>query len=136
MLFYSQEPQWRPHRRILAVAFLAAGILYAPKVKAQLNNASSSQQAAKAAASPSEVPAGKTTFDRRCAICHYPASSAQKIGPGLKALYARRQFADGEKVDDAGITRWIESGGKNMPGFKDALKPIQIRALIAYLKTL
>lgn len=31
---------------------------------------------------------------------------------------------------------WIESGGKDMPGFKDTLKPNEIRDLLAYLRTL
>lgn len=90
----------------------------------------------KATASPAEISAGKTTFAQRCTICHYAESAAQKIGPGLAGLYARRKFANGKGVDDASLARWIESGGKNMPGFKDALKPNQIRDLIGYLKTL
>jgi mono/diheme cytochrome c family protein len=82
------------------------------------------------------VASGKAVFDPRCAICHYAESTAQKIGPGLKGLYARMRFAGGESVKDAVVTRWIESGGKSMPGFKDVLKPPEIHALIVYLKTL
>jgi cytochrome c len=93
-------------------------------------------QAASASGSPLEVAEGKAIYDQRCAVCHFSNSTAKKIGPGLKGLYARRKFADGRKVDDASVTAWIEIGGKDMPGFKDALKPAQVRELMAYLKTL
>ena len=55
------------------------------------------------------------------ALCLVPLrqSNAQKIGPGLKGLYAR-PFSNGKKVTDAGLTRWIEAGGKDMPGFKES----------------
>ena len=35
-----------------------------------------------------------------------------------------------------GLAKWIEDGGKDMPGFNETLKPGQVRALIAYIKTL
>jgi cytochrome c len=79
---------------------------------------------------------GQTLFAGRCAICHYDRSEAQKMGPGLKGIYARGKFADGKKVDDAGMTAWIQDGGKDMPPMKDTLQPDEIRALVAYLKTL
>ena len=79
---------------------------------------------------------GKDLFNQHCASCHFTETMAQKIGPGLKGLYKRQTFADGKKVTDATVTRWIEAGGKDMPGFKENLKPEQIRALISYLKTL
>ena len=91
---------------------------------------------ADAKASAREVANGKTAFDQHCEICHYPESTAQKIGPGLKGLYARTRFAGGGKVDDPAVNHWIEIGGKNMPGFKEVLKPAEIHALIAYLRTL
>jgi mono/diheme cytochrome c family protein len=39
-------------------------------------------------------------------------------------------------VTDTSLTKWIEDGGKNMPGFKETIKPEQIRQLISYIKTL
>jgi cytochrome c len=78
---------------------------------------------------------GKDLFRQHCASCHFADTSAQKIGPGLKGMYAR-PFSDGRKVTDGGLSRWIEAGGKDMPGFKDDLRPEQVRALISYLKTL
>ncbi len=79
---------------------------------------------------------GEKVYDRHCEVCHYPATTAKKIGPGLKGIYKRGKFADGSKVTDASMRRWIEKGGKNMPAFEEALKPEEIADLIAYLKTL
>lgn len=79
---------------------------------------------------------GKGLFQQHCASCHYAETTAQKIGPGLKGLSVRGTFANGKKVTDAGLTKWIEDGGKNMPGFKDSIKSEQIRTLISYVKTL
>jgi len=78
---------------------------------------------------------GKELFRQHCASCHFADSSAQKIAAGMKGLYAR-SFSDGKRVTDAGLAKWIEAGGKDMPGFKEALKAEQIRALISYIKTL
>lgn len=107
----------------------------APSARARTNSTTEPKNT-NAATKAREVASGKAVFDQRCEICHYTESTAQKIGPGLKGLYARMRFAGGEKVKDAVVTHWIETGGKNMPGFKDVLKPAQINSLIAYLKTL
>lgn len=79
---------------------------------------------------------GKTVYQRNCAICHHSASTAKKIGPGLKGVYKQKTFADGRAVNDANMRAWIEDGGKDMPQFKNTLKPQQILDLIAYMKTL
>ena len=78
---------------------------------------------------------GEGLFRQHCASCHYADSRAQKISVGLKGLYAR-SFSDGRKVTDLGLAKWIEEGGKDMPGFKETLKSGQVRALISYIKTL
>ena len=83
-----------------------------------------------------EAVSGKDLFRQHCASCHFPESTAQKIGPGLKGLYRRLTFSDGKKVTDLSLAKWIEAGGKNMPGFKETIKPEQIRQLISYIKTL
>ena len=83
-----------------------------------------------------ERSSGKELFQQHCASCHYAETTAQKIGPGLKGLSARGTFANGYKLTDAGLTKWIEEGGKNMPGLKDSMKSEQIRTLIGYIKTL
>jgi cytochrome c len=81
------------------------------------------------------VDAGRIVFNQRCEICHFSESTAKKIGPGLKGLFARARFANGAKVNDASVAGIIGEGGKDMPGYQGALKPGQMQALIAYLKT-
>ncbi len=88
------------------------------------------------APSRADVDKGRKIFDASCAVCHYRTSPAKKIGPGMKGLAKRGAYADGKPVDDASLREWVERGGKNMPGFKDALTAEQIRELIAFLKTL
>ncbi len=83
-----------------------------------------------------EVAKGKKLFAVNCAVCHYTASAAKKIGPGLKNPSKRGTYKNGKPVDDASLRTWIEKGGKDMPGFKDSLSAEQIHDLIAYLKTL
>ena len=79
---------------------------------------------------------GKVLYRSNCFICHYDISDKKKVGPGLKGLYSRGKYADGSKVDDASVWRWIDRGGKNMQGFRNSLSDSEIRDLIAYLKTL
>lgn len=95
----------------------------APKSAATVNN-------------PATVASGQKIYAKQCAICHYATSKAKKIGPGLANIYPSGKFSNGKKVDDASMRAWIESGGKDMPGYKDLLKPNEIRDLIAYLRTL
>ena len=81
------------------------------------------------------IDAGRNLFNQRCSICHFIDSSAAKIGPGLKGLFARARFTDGKKVTEASVAKVIGEGGKDMPGYDGLLKPGQLKALIAYLKT-
>jgi mono/diheme cytochrome c family protein len=85
---------------------------------------------------PTAVASGKQIYGTRCEICHFSASKAKKVGPGLANIYPGGKFANGKKVDDAAMRVWIEAGGKDMPGFREALKPNEVRDLIAYLRTL
>ena len=100
---------------------------------AQSGAKAGAEQTAKA--SP-EIEQGKKIFGERCAICHFSQSTEKKIGPGLRGIYGRGKFANSKKVDDASLRAWIETGGKDMPGFRDTLKNGDVRALLAYIKTL
>jgi cytochrome c2 len=93
-------------------------------------------QKAAAEAPKGDLKKGKQIYADYCEICHFAANMEKKIGPGLKGIYKRGKFADGKKVDDAAMKKWIEDGGKDMPEFKETLKPEEIRDLIAFLKTL
>jgi len=115
---------------LMAVAF----VLAATVAGAMGQTASKKPPHASAPASTS-LAHGKGLYDGRCEICHFSTSTAKKIGPGLKGVGTRGKFADGSKVDDDKLRRWIVKGGKNMPGFAD-LNADEVRDLIAYLKTL
>lgn len=83
-----------------------------------------------------DVAKGKQIYGQKCEICHYSASTEKKIGPGLAGLMKRERFRNGMKAGDESLRRVIERGGKDMPGYRNSLKPAQIRDLIAYVKTL
>jgi mono/diheme cytochrome c family protein len=85
---------------------------------------------------PATVISGQKIYAKQCQICHFATSKAKKIGPGLANIYPTGKFSNGKRVDDASMRVWIESGGKDMPGFKESLKPNEIRDLLAYLRTL
>ena len=85
---------------------------------------------------PATVASGQKIYAKQCEICHYATSKEKKIGPGLANIYLIGRFSNGKKVDDVSMRVWIESGGKDMPGYKDLLKLNEIRDLIAYLRTL
>ena len=85
---------------------------------------------------PAAVASGQKIYTKQCEICHFATSKAKKIGPGLANIYPTGKFSNGKKVDDAAMRVWIESGGKDMPGFKESLMPNEIRDLVAYLRTL
>lgn len=79
---------------------------------------------------------GEAIFKDHCAICHFAASSEKKIGPGLRGITRRGHFSDGTWANTPNLTRWVQSGGKNMPGFRKELSDVQIHDLLAYLRTL
>ena len=118
----------------IVVAVIAVWLVALMGFSAQLHGAPQTQ--AKTAFVSANTAQGRTLFNDRCAICHYDHCEAQKIGPGLKGIYAQGKFANGKKMDDAGMIARIQKGGTEMPGVKDPLKPEEIRALIAYLRTI
>ena len=115
---------------------LLIGTVFFPIVSTQAQRKDSNTKSPTAASDTQQIASGKELFHEHCASCHFTDTTAQKIGPGLKGLYVRLTFSDGKKVTDASLTRWIEVGGKDMPGFRETMKPEQIRALISYIKTL
>ncbi len=123
--------------RLLKIILLVLLALDAAYLLAQSGGKTGSQKST-AGAPPDKavIQRGNAVYQRYCAICHFNASAAKKVGPGLKGLYKRGTFADGNKAGDAAVRAWIEAGGKNMPGFKDSINAEQRRDLIAYLKTL
>ena len=114
---------------------LAVSLALAPHSRGQSSPKGSPEKAA-VASGPGDAIKGRAVYNRNCSICHFTKATGKKIGPGLKDLYKRPKFADGKKVDDANLRGWIESGGKNMPPFKNTIRPDEITDLIAYIRTL
>ena len=123
-------------RRSLVFAAMGLTVLACGAVSAQDKSPRDKNSVVVAQGEPSAITRGRAIYQQRCEICHFSASEARTIGPGLKGIYTRRKFADGRKVDDASMERWIVEGGRDMPPFKGVLNPSQIRDLLSYLKTL
>jgi mono/diheme cytochrome c family protein len=125
--------------KVAATAMLPAalliGVVFTAGASAQSLRKDSNTKSSITGSGAQQAVSGKGLFQEHCASCHFATTTAQKIGPGLKGMYARA-FSNGKKVTDAGLTRWIEAGGKNMPGFKETIKAEQVRALISYIRTL
>jgi cytochrome c2 len=113
------------------------GLLAVPLVAHAQAHSPQPAQSLRAKAAAPDPARGKQLFQHDCAICHFSASTAGKIGPGLKGLTTRGRYqTGGGKVDDASLRRWIEHGDTKMEGFAGRIKPDDLRDLIAYLKTL
>jgi len=82
---------------------------------------------------------GKTLFNQNCRLCHEQREVKAKdpnlednIGPNLAGL-----FGPPRSRQEAAVKVFIQVGVPNkMPGFRYGLKPEEIDAVIAYLKTL
>jgi mono/diheme cytochrome c family protein len=121
---------------LLGIVLLAcAGALFAQSSPPK--SGSTKKSAAAAAKDPAAVKRGHDVFQEKCSICHFDASEAKKIGPGLKGLNKRGTFSvNGNKVNDENLKTWIENGDSLMPPFKEAMEEAQIKDVIAYVKTL
>jgi cytochrome c2 len=123
---------------LVALLFLAASSMAAfaqSSTAAPASRASANANSTRESRAVAAIDAGRIVFNQRCEICHFIDSNAQKIGPGLKGLFARARFADGTKVNEASVAAIIGEGGKDMPGYNGQLKAGQLQALIAYLKS-
>jgi cytochrome c len=116
----------------------AAGLVLA---SATLCGAAASQ-ATKSKAAPNGTSVevlehGRAVFEKKCAACHYAASTVRKIGPGLKGMSKRGTFlVSGKKVTDESLKECIEKGDDQMPPFKDLLDAAELKDVIRYVKTL
>jgi len=111
--------------------FAAVSLLWAQSQQSKQSPPASPPPPSKAA-----LDSGKKLYAEQCAICHFEASTAKKVGPGLKGLAKRGKFADGKPVTDEALRVWIENGGENMPSFKGMLSAEEIRDLVLYTKSL
>jgi mono/diheme cytochrome c family protein len=79
---------------------------------------------------------GRHVFDANCARCHEPYSKHGLHGPSLHNLYKKQYLPSGQPANDVRITFTIVHGRAKMPAFGGTLTTAQIKALLAYLKTL
>jgi mono/diheme cytochrome c family protein len=71
---------------------------------------------------------GRQVFAQSCGVCHLPPNlGARTYGPALNK--------DAGGGDPDVVRAFIEDGTPRMPAWKFYLKPQQIDAIIAYLKT-
>jgi mono/diheme cytochrome c family protein len=72
---------------------------------------------------------GRYLVAQSCAVCHLPPTlGAKTYGPPLN-----RAAAAG---NDAAMRVFIENGSERMPAFKYYLKPTEIDAIIAYVRSI
>ena len=79
---------------------------------------------------------GALLFKQNCSACHFTDSTATKVGPGLKGLFAQDKFpVSGKPVSDDGLRQILKTPYSKMPPFGH-LADEQVNALLDYLKTL
>lgn len=79
---------------------------------------------------------GAMLFKQNCSACHFTDSTATKVGPGLKGLFAQDKFpVSGKPVSDDGFRQVLKTPYSKMPPFGH-LADEQVNALLDYLKTL
>jgi mono/diheme cytochrome c family protein len=74
------------------------------------------------------------TFSTTCAACHGPAGTPSAAM--VRAMGAMPDFATIHAPADSVWVRSITSGKGKMPAYGSRLNPAQVRAVVAYLKSL
>ena len=75
---------------------------------------------------------GAALFKTNCVVCHGADGTGTPTGKALKAPDLHSDAV--QKLTDAQIATQIEQGKNNMPPFP-ALKPEEVKALVAYVRT-
>jgi mono/diheme cytochrome c family protein len=75
------------------------------------------------------------TYKQKCAACHGPDGKGDT--PAGKSTKVR-SFADPDvvKQSDDDLTAVIDKGKNKMPAYGKSLKPEEIKALVAYVRSL
>ncbi len=128
----------RPSAPLPALAMFALSLILVNAAQAQSDAKDSNTKKGQRATveSNGDAARGRVVYQRHCAICHHATSTTKKIARGLKGIYKTGKFADGKPVTDKTMRVWIEDGGKDMPQFKNTLRPAQIADLIVYIRTI
>lgn len=79
--------------------------------------------------------AGETLFKTKCATCHGPDGKADT--PAGKSMKIH-SFSDPEtkKMSDDELAAVIEKGKGKMPAYGKSMKPDEIKAMVAYVRSL
>ena len=77
---------------------------------------------------------GAQVFQRDCARCHYPTTTAGLHGPGLQALTKQQAMPSGAPPTDERLADTILHGHGTMPATQ--INDNDLRDLIVYLHTL
>jgi mono/diheme cytochrome c family protein len=78
---------------------------------------------------------GAATFKSKCAMCHGPDGTGQtSMGKTLKLRDLGS--ADVQKQTDADLTKIINDGKGKMPAYKTKLSADDIKAVVAFVRTL
>lgn len=80
-----------------------------------------------------EGPDGKALYESKCAMCHGKDGVAKAMAKGSANLNDPK-FQEANSVE--AIEKVIADGKGKMKGLKDKLKPEEIRAIAAHVKTL
>jgi mono/diheme cytochrome c family protein len=78
--------------------------------------------------------ASKTIFTSKCAMCHGADGHGSEMGKSLNVKDLTSKEVQSASDDE--LARVISGGKNNMPPFKDALKPEEIKGMVQYLRTL
>ncbi|HEY7616051.1 MAG TPA: cytochrome c [Terriglobales bacterium] len=78
---------------------------------------------------------GKAAYKAKCLACHAADGSGNTpVGKSLKVADLRSPEV--QKKTDAELSEFIANGKGNMPSFKSSTKEEDIRAIVAYLRSL
>lgn len=78
---------------------------------------------------------GAATFKAKCAMCHGPDGAGQTtMGKNMKLRDLRS--ADVQKATDADLTKIITDGKAKMPAYKGKISDPDIKAVVAFIRTL
>jgi mono/diheme cytochrome c family protein len=75
------------------------------------------------------------TYRQKCAACHGPDGKAQTAAAKNLGV---RSFASPEvtKMPDADLSAAIDKGKGKMPSYGKSMKPEEIKAMVAYVRSL
>ncbi|MEA2488685.1 MAG: cytochrome c6 [Acidobacteriota bacterium] len=78
---------------------------------------------------------GPAVYKAKCAMCHGPDGAGQTtMGKNLKVRALGS--AEVQKQTDAELTKWISDGKGKMPAYKAKLTPVDIQAVVEFIRTL